>query len=110
MEVSRGECEHAAGRVGRLEAASEQDLVFFFFQAEDGIRDWSVTGVQTCALPISASPSGTHGTNRFPLLSGVRRVDSSRRSTTGTAPETSTISRSAGELRQFRFRLQQKDE
>src|SRR5260370_29431006 len=28
---------------------------FFFFQAEDGIRDSSVTGVQTCALPISAS-------------------------------------------------------
>src|SRR5258706_12009907 len=27
-------------------------LWFFFFQAEDGIRDWSVTGVQTCALPI----------------------------------------------------------
>src|ERR1019366_9876796 len=24
----------------------------YFFQAEDGIRDWSVTGVQTCALPI----------------------------------------------------------
>src|SRR5262249_59109885 len=28
-------------------------VCFFFFQAEDGIRDWSVTGVQTCALPIS---------------------------------------------------------
>src|SRR5262249_58888312 len=28
-------------------------VLFFFFQAEDGIRDWSVTGVQTCALPIS---------------------------------------------------------
>src|SRR5437762_10701632 len=28
-------------------------LLFFFFQAEDGIRDTSVTGVQTCALPIS---------------------------------------------------------
>src|SRR5256885_3494925 len=27
-------------------------LVFFFFQAEDGIRDYKVTGVQTCALPI----------------------------------------------------------
>src|SRR5207253_6691934 len=27
--------------------------VFFFFQAEDGIRDGHVTGVQTCALPIS---------------------------------------------------------
>src|SRR2546425_9007601 len=29
--------------------------VFFFFQAEDGIRDKLVTGVQTCALPISAA-------------------------------------------------------
>src|SRR5258707_6200603 len=28
-------------------------LIFFFFQAEDGIRDIGVTGVQTCALPIS---------------------------------------------------------
>src|SRR5256885_4815685 len=27
--------------------------LFFFFQAEDGIRDYKVTGVQTCALPIS---------------------------------------------------------
>src|SRR6201995_3161267 len=32
------------------------ELCFFFFQAEDGIRDWSVTGVQTCALPISLLP------------------------------------------------------
>src|SRR5207344_1965097 len=33
---------------------------FFFFQAEDGIRDADVTGVQTCALPISrpSSPPG----------------------------------------------------
>src|SRR5262249_59225175 len=30
----------------------ECSVFFFFFQAEDGIRDWSVTGVQTCALPI----------------------------------------------------------
>src|SRR5258706_3667777 len=30
-------------------------IFFFFFQAEDGIRDWSVTGVQTCALPISSA-------------------------------------------------------
>src|SRR3712207_7484065 len=28
-------------------------VIFFFFQAEDGIRDIGVTGVQTCALPIS---------------------------------------------------------
>src|SRR5260221_8442355 len=32
-------------------------LVFFFFQAEDGIRDHCVTGVQTCALPISSDAS-----------------------------------------------------
>src|SRR5260370_23136925 len=31
---------------------STTEYFFFFFQAEDGIRDSSVTGVQTCALPI----------------------------------------------------------
>ena len=30
-------------------------IFFFFFQAEDGIRDYKVTGVQTCALPILIS-------------------------------------------------------
>src|SRR5207253_3894148 len=34
------------------------DLLFFFFQAEDGIRDGHVTGVQTCALPIWQSLQG----------------------------------------------------
>src|SRR5256885_3124435 len=38
--------------------------VFFFFQAEDGIRDYKVTGVQTCALPIS----------RWGLLPSGRRL------------------------------------
>src|SRR5260370_1109817 len=33
---------------------------FFFFQAEDGIRDSSVTGVQTCALPIYTSELQSH--------------------------------------------------
>src|SRR5260221_6073412 len=32
-------------------------IFFFFFQAEDGIRDHCVTGVQTCALPISSRSS-----------------------------------------------------
>src|SRR5690606_41545095 len=32
--------------------------MLFFFQAEDGIRDFHVTGVQTCALPISAAALG----------------------------------------------------
>src|SRR5438093_13228661 len=39
-------------------------LVFFFFQAEDGIRDWSVTGVQTCALPISPVEVAQQGRDR----------------------------------------------
>src|SRR5699024_12122006 len=33
----------------------EQIYCYFFFQAEDGIRDRNVTGVQTCALPICSS-------------------------------------------------------
>src|SRR6266550_6558074 len=38
------------------------DFFFFFFQAEDGIRDVAVTGVQTCALPICIRHgSGTQG-------------------------------------------------
>src|SRR5688500_20274546 len=32
-------------------------VLCFFFQAEDGIRDYKVTGVQTCALPIFIQPS-----------------------------------------------------
>src|SRR5690554_7467220 len=36
-------------------------VFFFFFQAEDGIRDADVTGVQTCALPISAFLQGRAG-------------------------------------------------
>src|SRR5256884_280307 len=35
--------------------------LFFFFQAEDGIRDVAVTGVQTCALPISTTSMSTSG-------------------------------------------------
>src|SRR5260370_18638157 len=40
-------------------------LVFFFFQAEDGIRDSSVTGVQTCALPISIPAQASPILNNF---------------------------------------------
>src|SRR2546422_6030341 len=41
-------------------------VCFFFFQAEDGIRDVAVTGVQTCALPISLAQRLL---NSFALLS-----------------------------------------
>src|SRR5690606_41135892 len=40
---------------------------YFFFQAEDGIRDFHVTGVQTCALPIfAAAHAGHHGWHVHP--------------------------------------------
>src|SRR5256885_6356562 len=47
----------------RVASADSISVVFFFFQAEDGIRDYKVTGVQTCALPILLS------FRRAPLLS-----------------------------------------
>src|SRR5690625_4882293 len=42
--------------------------LFFFFQAEDGIRDGHVTGVQTCALPISIISAVAVGMNRETAL------------------------------------------
>src|SRR6266446_5152689 len=57
---------------------------FFFFQAEDGIRDYKVTGVQTCALPISLFNAGLercylNGGNpeQVYVSPGVKRVISS---------------------------------
>src|SRR5258708_14385935 len=44
-------------------------LVFFFFQAEDGIRDDLVTGVQTCALPISPFPRRLQLSIAYPTTS-----------------------------------------
>src|SRR3712207_8224133 len=48
---NRLQAEHVAHEPGDREGALSQEL--FFFQAEDGIRYIGVTGVQTCALPIS---------------------------------------------------------
>src|SRR6266550_8926184 len=47
--VSVGQLVNSVHSIGSAPAGV---LVFFFFQAEDGIRDVAVTGVQTCALPI----------------------------------------------------------
>src|SRR5256885_11630026 len=41
-------------------------VFFFFFQAEDGIRDYKVTGVQTCALPILLLENGLLSARCFP--------------------------------------------
>src|SRR6266545_2425314 len=68
---------------------------FFFFQAEDGIRDKLVTGVQTCALPISwrtagssssgaprprsgASPAAPSGNRRSPRTTAIRNTGTAR--------------------------------
>src|SRR5205085_9490139 len=75
---------------------------FFFFQAEDGIRDLTVTGVQTCALPISrravaavisraaARPSSPVHALAQPLLTTIARA---------TPPERDRCSRERSEER-----------
>src|SRR3989442_9488337 len=80
--------EHYSLRVAQVSASH---TFFFFFQAEDGIRDADVTGVQTCALPIcSASiflPSST-------LVPSMRTTTGSRRPSFFTAAITPSASRS----------------
>src|SRR2546426_7363540 len=82
---------------------------FFFFQAEDGIRDYKVTGVQTCALPIctytvrisavrpAASPRRRIGSV---LVKGVavRSTSSAPSSATSAAPAASVQDRKSTRL------------
>src|SRR2546430_17530428 len=62
-------------------------VFFFFFQAEDGIRDLTVTGVQTCALPISCCSAPSR-------CVGPREPD--ELATLGPAPERDSRARPAG--------------
>src|SRR6266576_4510244 len=57
-------------------------IFFFFFQAEDGIRDLYVTGVQTCALPISPAlvMSASRANVRWSGSRTLRRSNSAARS------------------------------
>src|SRR5690606_40470634 len=50
--------------------------IFFFFQAEDGIRGFHVTGVQTCALPISQN--ALHGLRSCAAIAAPPRGSKSR--------------------------------
>src|SRR2546429_4087296 len=54
-----------------------QKMQYFFFQAEDGIRDVAVTGVQTCALPICGIHASVVGIfkNKFGRIINVRKID-----------------------------------
>src|SRR6266511_1306389 len=60
---------------------------FFFFQAEDGIRDFHVTGVQTCALPISTPSTTTRTPTRSTWCASANR---SKLAASTPAPRTST--------------------
>src|SRR3989442_8273097 len=67
---------------------SQNEILFFFFQAEDGIRDADVTGVQTCALPIydvvDVRLRGAHAEER--LVGDDRRPDVEGRPQRGRDP------------------------
>src|SRR5438309_11376693 len=68
-------------------------VFFFFFQAEDGIRDGTVTGVQTCALPISSE------TRRELVHRALRDADERRRQVPAReAPERRAIARAPVKL------------
>src|SRR5258706_12029021 len=81
IEIMCTKFDNAAGFSNGCAALALKKPPPFFFQAEDGIRDWSVTGVQTCALPISpsasgpAQPAGGHGQSAF-----MGSYDANRRS------------------------------
>src|SRR3989441_5477860 len=77
-------------------------FAFFFFQAEDGIRDKLVTGVQTCALPISGAPArlrricpvpeSQHGGGLLRPWIGLSGTGQIRRSRAGAPAGTDNVS------------------
>src|SRR5438093_11695667 len=92
-------------------------MYIFFFQAEDGIRDWSVTGVQTCALPISKStglvrnPSAASAANcscsaSDAVRSEERRVGKECRSRWSTYQSKKKEEKRGNERAENRLRLQ----
>src|SRR2546430_7194026 len=99
---SRGRCigggnnEREGGDVREMAINVNQcSVFFFFFQAEDGIRDLTVTGVQTCALPICSRCEGIRVRDR--ASGGGARCTSSRpcaarppRCCDGGAPDATT--------------------
>src|SRR5690554_7259351 len=71
-------------------------LIFFFRQAEDGIRGADVTGVQTCALPISRAPPPDD-----PVATGSRRsrrIERIERMITGSIVALATPMKSNGDI------------
>src|SRR5207253_6946671 len=67
--------------------------LFFFIQAEDGIRDGHVTGVQTCALPICGSAPRSRGADPAPRA--TRRRIRAARSRSATARRKTILRKSS---------------
>src|SRR5256885_11757349 len=66
--------------------ARQDDVCFvFFFQAEDGIRDYKVTGVQTCALPICPTVA-CRNEDGAPAMARVRAIPLGRTRAIAGAP------------------------
>src|SRR5688572_31503983 len=61
-------------------------VVRFFFQAEDGIRDLTVTGVQTCALPICSLVGNIGAVGDVDYIAWPRSIDSIDRMLVGVRP------------------------
>src|SRR5205809_1516237 len=77
---------------GPRESLSMIDPLFFFFQAEDGIRDVAVTGVQTCALPIYSVVNGFSRRYEAPAFSAaLSRCVSAKAVTSTTGARTSSL-------------------
>src|SRR5436190_5813238 len=73
---------------------------FFFFQAEDGIRDHCVAGVQTCALPISPGTAQDAFSSTSPFRAGFGTIDDRGNNFNGLIDEVAVFDRalSADEL------------
>src|SRR2546430_16990880 len=76
-------------------------LFFFFFQAEDGIRDLTVTGVQTCALPIGSVPNDASKTTSSVIMARIPSTSCAfhtrlKRSTNASPSKVMALSSSVG--------------
>src|SRR5205809_4646087 len=71
----------------------------FFFQAEDGIRDVAVTGVQTCALPISSATARAQTGSTTASETGGKLVAAMRRRPGARPAATANVSAGGGAQR-----------
>src|SRR3989454_4764639 len=93
---AKREAERSRGLYEREDARDKATVIreclgigihFFFFQAEDGIRDYKVTGVQTCALPISLQALALAEPVQRPRPSTSRGADGATRGQDGRSEE-----------------------